>query len=78
MKVVPKLIYTLLTFILLMSADNGLLVEKNSDGFYDVYYLAADNETFMKTIKDVESLFRYIQEQQEECILEYGTRFSGF
>ena len=78
MKVVPKLIYTLLTFILLMSADNGLLIKKNSDGFYDVYYLVADNATFMKTIKDVESLFRYIQEEQESSLLEYGTRFSGF
>lgn len=28
-----------------MSADNGLLVKKNSDGFYDVYYLVADNAT---------------------------------
>ena len=61
-----------------MSTDNGLLVKKNSDGFYDVYYLAADNATFETTFEDVESLFRYIQEQQEECILEYGTRFSGF
>lgn len=61
-----------------MSSDNGLLVEKNSDGFFDVYYLVADNKTFVKTITDVESLFRYIQEEQECSILEYGTRFSGF
>ena len=78
MKVVPKLIYTLLTFILLMSADNGLLVKKNSDGFYDVYYVAGENMTLEKTFGDLYEVIRYIQESQECYILEYGTRFSGF
>lgn len=37
-----------------MSADNGLLVKKNSEGNFDVYYLAADNMTLDKTFKDLE------------------------
>ena len=61
-----------------MSADNGLLVKKNSEGSFDVYYLVADNQFYENTLKDLETLIRWIQEQQENFILEYGTRFAGF
>ena len=61
-----------------MSADNGLLVKKNSDGLFDVYYVAGENETFEKTFGDLYEVIRYIQESQETYLLEYGTRFSGF
>ncbi len=61
-----------------MSADNGLLVKKNQEGKFDVYYLAADNQFYEKTFEDLETLIRWIQEQQENFILEYGTRFAGF
>jgi len=35
-----------------MSADNGLLVKKNSEGSFDVYYLVADNQFYENTFKD--------------------------
>ena len=61
-----------------MSADNGLLVKKNSEGSFDVYYLVADNQFYENTFEDLETLIRWIQEQQENFIFEYGTRFAGF
>jgi len=61
-----------------MSADNGLLVKKNSEGNFDVYYLAADNQFYENTFKDLVTLIQWIQEQQKDFILEYGTRFEGF
>ena len=62
-----------------MSSDNGLLVKKNPEmGTYDVYYLCADNSTYLKTFTDLETMIRYIQKEQEASLLEYGTRFEGF
>jgi len=43
-----------------MSADNGLLVKKNSEGSFDVYYLVADNQFYENTFKDLETLIRWI------------------
>lgn len=61
-----------------MSSDNGLLVEKNLDGFFDVYYVVGENKTLEKTFGDLYEVIRYIQESQDCFLLEYGTRFSGF
>ena len=61
-----------------MSADNGLLVKKNSEGSFDVYHLVAENQIYARTFHNLEIMIRWIQEEQECFILEYGTRFEGF